>query len=107
MNGGTTTCEALWLGVPEVTRSGEIFQSRAGMSILGSMGLDELVARSDDEYVRIAVALARDGERLAALRAGLRERMRASPLTDGRGYARALETAYRGMWRTWCSRTPQ
>ncbi len=107
MNGGTTTCEALWLGVPEVTRSGEIFQSRAGLSILGSMGLDELVARSDEDYVRITVALARDRERLAALRAGLRERMRASPLTDGRGYARALEAAYRGIWRAWCGRPQQ
>ena len=107
MNGGTTTCEALWLGVPVVTRSGEIFQSRAGLSILGSMGLDELVARSDEDYVSIAVALARDGERLAALRAGLRERMRASPLTDGRGYARALEAAYRGTWRAWCGRPQQ
>ncbi|MBI5912155.1 MAG: tetratricopeptide repeat protein [Betaproteobacteria bacterium] len=107
MNGGTTTCEALWLGVPVVTRSGDIFQSRAGLSILGSMGLDELVARSDEEYVRIAVALAHDHTRLAALRAGLRERMRASPLTDGRSYARALEAAYRGIWRTWCSRSPR
>jgi len=107
MNGGTTTCEALWLGVPVVTRSGDIFQSRAGLSILGSMGLDELIAASDEEYVRIAVALAHDSTRLAALRAGLRERMRASPLTDGRSYARALEAAYRGIWRTWCSRSPR
>ena len=107
MNGGTTTCEALWLGVPVITRSGDIFQSRAGLSILGSMGLDELIAGSDEEYVRIAVALAHDRERLAALRAGLRERMRASPLTDARAYARALEAAYRGIWRKWCSRPPQ
>ncbi len=107
MNGGTTTCEALWLGVPVVTRSGDIFQSRAGMSILGTMELDELIAPDDEAYVRIAVALARDGGHLAALRAGLRERMRASPLTDGRSYARALETAYRGIWRTWCSGSPQ
>ncbi len=77
------------------------------MSILGTMGLDELIAPDDEVYVRIAVALARDGGRLAALRAGLRERMRASPLTDGRAYARALEAAYRGIWRTWCSGSPQ
>ena len=104
MNGGTTTCEALWLGVPVVTRSGDIFQSRAGLSILDAMGLDELIAGSDDEYVRIAVGLARDGARLAALRAGLRERMRTSPLTDARAYARDLETAYRGIWRQWCGK---
>ena len=104
MNGGTTTCEALWLGVPVVTRSGDIFQARAGLSILGSVGLGELAAGSDDEYVRLAVELARDSARLAALRSGLRERMRASPLTDARGYARALEAVYRDIWRAWCAR---
>lgn len=107
MNGGTTTCEALSLGVPVITRSGDIFQSRAGLSILGSMGLDELIAGSDDEYVRIAVDLARDGAHMAALRAGLRERMRASPLADGHGYARALEAACREVWRRWCGRSPR
>lgn len=107
MNGGTTTCEALWLGVPVITRSGDIFQSRAGRSILGAMGLDELIAGSDEEYVRAAVALGRDSARQTALRAGLRERMRASALTDGRAYARDLEAAYRGIWRTWCSRLPR
>jgi protein O-GlcNAc transferase len=107
MNGGTTTCEALWLGVPVVSRSGDIFQSRAGLSILGSLGLNELVAGSDEDYVHIAVELARDSARLVALRAGLRERMRASPLTDARGYARDLEAAYRGIWREWCGRSPQ
>lgn len=104
MNGGTTSCEALWLGVPVVSRSGKVFQSRAGLSILGSVGLAELVAEDDDDYVRIATGLARDGARLAALRAGLRERMRASPLTDSRAYARELEATYRRIWRDWCSR---
>jgi protein O-GlcNAc transferase len=104
MNGGTTTCEALWLGVPVVSRSGKVFQSRAGLSILGSVGLGELVADNDEDYVRIATGLARDGARLAALRAGLRERMRASPLTDARAYARELEATYRRIWRDWCSR---
>ena len=104
MNGGTTTCEALWLGVPVITRCGDVFQSRAGRSILGSLGLDELVAGSDEEYVRMAIDLARDGARLVTLRAGLRERMRASPLTDAHGYARDLEAAYRGIWRAWCGR---
>ncbi|TSA16257.1 MAG: tetratricopeptide repeat protein [Betaproteobacteria bacterium] len=107
MNGGTTTCEALWLGVPVITRSGAIFQSRAGMSILGSMGLDELIALSDEDYVRIAVDLAHDTNRLVALRAGLRERMRDSSLTAARPYARALEAAYRDIWRSWCIRPLQ
>ena len=68
------------------------------------MGLDELIAGSDEEYLRIAVDLARDSDRLVALRAGLRERMRDSSLTAARPYARALEAAYRGVWRTWCAR---
>jgi protein O-GlcNAc transferase len=105
-NGGTTTCEAIWLGAPVVTRCGEVFQSRAGLSILGSLGLDELIARSDEEYVRIAVALARDPARLEVLRAGLRERMRAASLTDATGYTRDLENAYRTVWRAWCGRAP-
>jgi protein O-GlcNAc transferase len=106
-NGGTTTCEAIWLGTPVVSRCGEVFQSRAGLSILGSLGLDELIARTDEEYVRIAVDLARDTARLETLRAGLRERMRASPLTDARAYTRDLESAYRNVWRTWCGSTPK
>jgi predicted O-linked N-acetylglucosamine transferase (SPINDLY family) len=104
MNGGTTTCEALWLGVPVITRCGDIFQSRAGLSILGTLGLQELIATSDAQYVRIAVGLAQDKERLAALRAGLRERMRSSPLTDAPVFTRHLEAAYRTLWRTWCDR---
>jgi predicted O-linked N-acetylglucosamine transferase (SPINDLY family) len=71
------------------------------------MGLDELIAGSDEEYLRVAVALGRDSARQTALRAGLRERMRASALTDGHAYARDLEAAYRGIWRTWCSRLPR
>ena len=105
-NGGTTTCEAIWLGVPAVTRSGAVFQSRAGRSILGSMGLYKLIADSADEYVRIAVGLARDTVRLSSLRRDLRERMRASSLTDAPVYTRDLEAAYRSVWRAWCSRAP-
>jgi predicted O-linked N-acetylglucosamine transferase (SPINDLY family) len=60
--------------------------------------MDELVAATPEEYVQKSVALARDPEQLRALRAGLRERMRASPLLDAAGFARALEAAYRQMW---------
>lgn len=101
-NGGTTTCEGLWLGVPMVTLAGEAFQSRAGLSILTTIGLPELVARSADEYVAIATALARDTARLAAMRAGLRERMRASPLADAPAFARRLEALYRDAWQSHC-----
>lgn len=102
-NGGTTTCQALWMGVPVITLPGEHFYSRMGLSVLRHLELDELVADSAAAYVRIAAALAADRERLAALRRTLRERMRASALCDGPGAARALETSYRAMWRAWCA----
>lgn len=101
-NGGTTTCESLWLGVPVVSLAGEEFRSRAGLSLLTHAGLPHLIARSVDAYVDIAVALAGDLPALAELRAGLRERLRASPLADIGAYVTALEEAYRFMWRNWC-----
>ena len=85
------------MGVPVVTLAGSRSFSRTGASVLGSIGLGELVAQTPEQYVRITVALANDHKRLAALRAGLRERMRASPLTDAAGFARDLEEAYRAM----------
>ena len=97
-HGHTTTCEALWMGVPVVTLAGRTHLSRVGVSIMRRIGLDELVAATPDEYVRKALALAGDLEKLRALRAGLRQRMRASPLLDAAGFARALESAYGKMW---------
>jgi protein O-GlcNAc transferase len=102
-NGATTTCEALWMGVPVVSLAGATHVARVGASILTHAGLAELVAESPEQYVEIALALARDRERLAGLRAGLRERLRASALLDAAGFARQLEDAYRGMWRAWCT----
>ncbi|HZL34851.1 MAG TPA: tetratricopeptide repeat protein [Tepidisphaeraceae bacterium] len=101
-NGVTTTCDSLWMGVPVVALAGSTHISRAGVSILTSVGLEELAAPTEAEYVKTAVDLARDLPRLARLRAGLRERMRNSPLLDATRYARAVEEAYRGMWQTWC-----
>jgi protein O-GlcNAc transferase len=98
-NGTTTTCEALWMGVPVVTVAGNRHMGRVGQSILRRLALDELVALDVAGYVRIAAALAADRERLAVLRGGLRERMGASPLMDGRRLARALEAAYRQGWQ--------
>jgi predicted O-linked N-acetylglucosamine transferase (SPINDLY family) len=100
-NGTTTTCEALLMGVPVVSRFGGTPASRVGRSLVSAVGLPELVVSSLDDYVRVAAALARDAPRLAALRAGLRERLRASELGDVAGLARALERAYRAMWRAW------
>jgi protein O-GlcNAc transferase len=101
--GGTTTCDALWMGVPVVTLAGETAVARAGVSLLTTMGLPELIARSADEYIRIAVELAMNPVKLAKLRAALRASMLASPLTDGPGFAREMDEAYRDMWAKWCS----
>ncbi len=100
--GGTTTCDALWMGVPVVTLAGKTAFSRGGLSLLSNLGLPELAARDTEDYVEIAAGLARELPRLAALRASLRERMRRSPLTDAPRFARHVEDAYREMWRGWC-----
>ena len=92
-NGGATTCDCLWMGIPVVTLAGAFGFARSGASILGAAGLLELIAPDPAGYHSIAVGLARDGERLARLRAGLRERLRASVLMDGPRFARAFEAA--------------
>lgn len=101
-NGGTTTCEALWTGVPVVSWRGGRHVARLGASILGQLGLDDLVADDVEGYVARAVALAGDAARLRALRAGMRGRMLASPLMDHAGFTRELESAWREAWRRWC-----
>ena len=103
-SGGATTIEALWMGVPVVTLPGERFASRHTLSHLSNVGLSELVADSPDAYVRIATDLAQDLPRLAALRAGMRDRLSASPLLQAQRFTRGLEQAYRAMWRRWCDR---
>jgi protein O-GlcNAc transferase len=102
-NGTTTTCEALWMGVPVVTLAGDVHVSRVGVSLLNSVGLPELIARNEDEYVSIAVELAGNVAKLADLRATLREQMKDSPLMDGPRFARNVESAYRDVWRRWCA----
>ena len=101
--GGTTSFDTLWMGVPVLTLAGERSAGRSSASILGALGLHDWVAASPEDYVRLALAHAADGGRLAALRATLRARLRASPLMDEAGFARGLEDAYRVMWRTWCA----
>ncbi len=101
-NGTTTTCEALWMGVPVITLAGQMHAGRVGVSLLSQVGAVDLIADSSQDYVRLAVALASDPERLAGLHATLRERMAQSPLCDGKAFASNVEQAYREMWSKWC-----
>lgn len=103
-NGTATSCEALWMGVPVVSLRGSTHAGRVGASILAQLGLEELVAETEDDYVARAVALAADRGRLEGLRQGLRTRMQASPLMDRVGFARDMEAAYAEMWRDWCAK---
>jgi len=98
--GGTTTCDSLWMGVPVVSQAGTRPFTRSGASILANLGLGDLVATSPEQYVATAIALAQDRPRLAGLRAGLRSRMLASPLTDAAQFARDFEAALRVIWET-------
>ncbi len=101
-NGGTTTVEALWMGVPVISMRGERFVSRVGESILTNVGLAEFVVDTEDAYVAKAMELAADPARLTAMRAQLRGRLEHSPLCDGPAFTRSLEAAYRAMWEACC-----
>jgi len=101
-NGGTTTHQCLWGGVPVVTLAGNSAMARSGVMILSAVGMPELIAGSEDEYVAIAARLADEPRRLAELRAGLRERYRTSPLYAAEPFTRRLEEAYDAMWLTYC-----
>lgn len=96
-NGTTTTLEAAWMGVPAVTLTGESHVSRVGVSLLKNLGLDDLIGADTNGYVRAAVALAGDADRLRTLRRELRERVRAR-LCDFGSFVPMLEDAYRAMW---------
>jgi predicted O-linked N-acetylglucosamine transferase (SPINDLY family) len=100
--GGISTCDALWMGVPVVTLVGETSLGRAGKSILSNIGLPELVAKTPAEYVDIAVKLGGDVERLKELRSSLRRRMSESPLMKAKEFTSELETIFRQVWRRWC-----
>jgi predicted O-linked N-acetylglucosamine transferase (SPINDLY family) len=104
-SGGTTTFDALWMGVPVVTAPGSRPSSRSTASILSTAGLPEWIASSPEDYVRLAAESARDEARLIGLRKSLREKLRRSPLMDEERFVRDLEAAYRQMWRSWCGGT--
>lgn len=105
-NGHTTSLDALWMGVPIVTRLGATCVGRAGLSQLFHLDLLDLVADSDAAFVAIATTLAADVERLRRLRRSLRATMQRSPLMDAARFARHLEQAYRCAWRAHCNPAP-
>ncbi len=101
-HGTTTTCEALWMGLPVISLLGPAHVSRVAASLLSAVGLERFLAATPEQYVDLAVAVAGQPRELAALRTGLREAVRSSPLTDAAAYTQSLEEAYRRMWRRWC-----
>jgi predicted O-linked N-acetylglucosamine transferase (SPINDLY family) len=99
--GGTTTCEALWMGVPTITLAGDTLLARQGASLLMAAGLETWIAYSVDEYIDKALAFARDRSGLSELRAGLREQVRTSSLCDAARFARGLEDVLASLWQRW------
>jgi len=104
-NGGITSCDSLYMGVPVVSLWGQMAVGRAGKSILTNVGLPELIAQTPEEYLQIAIRLAGDLPRLAELRSRLLLRLENSPLMDARRFAQNVEAAYRKMWRDWCAKS--
>jgi predicted O-linked N-acetylglucosamine transferase (SPINDLY family) len=102
-NGGTTTCDALWMGVPVVSLAGRTAVCRAGLSILSNAGLPHLAVTSPDAFIETVLRLASDLPRLAKLRAELRSMMLQSPLMDAIGFTRDMESLYRKAWTQWCA----
>jgi protein O-GlcNAc transferase len=101
-NGLTTTCEAMWMGVPVVTLAGTAYHTRSGVSLLSNVGLPQLIAKTNDEYISIAINLANDLKRLKFIREQLRDMMKCSPLCDSKRFIAHLEMSYREMWKRWC-----
>lgn len=101
-NGTTTTCEALWMGVPVVTMCGFVHSSRVSASLLSRLGMEQLVASSRDEYIDIATRLAKDNGWLRSISVGLREKMRHSSICDAEKFTTNLEQAYTSIWSRYC-----
>jgi len=96
-NGGMTTCDSLWMGIPVVSLAGRTAVGRSGLSILSNAGLPELVAQTQEQYARIAIALTVDLPKLSQMRTTLRSRLVQSALTDAKRSASDMESAFRMM----------
>jgi predicted O-linked N-acetylglucosamine transferase (SPINDLY family) len=103
-NGTTTTCEAMWMGVPVISLRCERHAGRVGASVLTRVGLKELIAESEEQYVEIGMKLAQNLDGLEMLRAGMRARMSASALCDAKSFARTMENNFQMIWKIWCQK---
>lgn len=106
-HGTTTTCEALWMGVPVVSLAGDRHVSRVGVSLLSNAGLSDLIAASEDEYVEIAAQLASDFHSLGLIRGALRDVLKNSRLLDEAAMTCDFSAALRSMWREYCEEQPE
>lgn len=100
--GTTTTCESLYMGVPCITMAGSVHAHNVGVSLLTKVGLGHLIAKTEDEYLQLALELASDITALSNLRMTLRNLMFKSPVCDGTNFIRGLESTYRNMWHRYC-----
>jgi len=103
-NGTTTTCEAIWMGVPVITLAGKSHASRVGVSLLSNIGISDLIAETPDKYIEITINLSKDLNKLQSLRKILRNMMECSPLTDSKQFTRNLERCYYNIWEDWCNK---
>jgi len=101
-NGTTTTCEALWMGVPVISLVGQCHCSRVSLSLFNRLDMTFFAAQKQDEYVDKACALAAKQESLLKIRQTMRQRMSASILCDKKTFTQVLEAAYRKIWKLWC-----
>lgn len=104
-HGTTTTCEALWMGIPVVTLAGRVHASRVGVSVLTNAGVPEFIAETPDEYIQKVVDLARNRDRLREIRSTLRSMLTGSPLLDAPRFAKDFETALRHIWTSFCGKS--
>jgi protein O-GlcNAc transferase len=105
-NGGTTTMDALLMGVPVVNLKGHWATARAGITLMKNVGHPEWIAETTDQYIQIARDLVSDLPRLNQIRQSLRQRMINSPLMDGKGFAQDMEAGYRRAWERYCRGEP-
>ncbi len=103
LTGGTTSFDALWMGVPLVTMEGDSFRSRMSMSLLAAAELSEWITKDEEEYITIAAGLAADIPALNARRLQQRQRIERSPLMDETRFVRLFEKALRQAWLKWCA----